>query len=67
MQHAQQMRGSQRVRDPYADLPDPALTGPRILGQPPRQRAAGAKFHNKEGPVIAEQPGVVHGDNAWVA
>ena len=67
MQHAQQVRRGQGVRDPYADIADPTLARSRICGHPPRQRTAGTELHDQERPVVAEEARVMNGDDAWVS
>jgi hypothetical protein len=67
MQYAKQVRSSQCVRDPYADLANPTLARSRISSHPPCQGTARTQLHDQERPIIPEQASIVHRDDAGVA
>jgi hypothetical protein len=56
--------GGQRIRDPDTDVTDPLLGGTVLFLEPGAQRAARTQFHDQVRAVIAEDSGVVHGDDA---
>ena len=66
MQYAAGVRGRQCIGNPYADIADLVLGGSLLRPDPLGQRTPGTQLHHQEGPVVGQDAGVVHSDDARV-